>query len=262
MAGVPNPATSGSVNLALFAPLRRELVPTAKLLGLRRSPAGFEGVVAGKRVVASVAGMGGESVQRALHRLHEQHQPDHLMMIGFAGGLDRKLTAGAVIRVRYAVNESDRVLELSDVHAPREIADTALTHDRNPDQSVLTAEQPALSLETKQALHRKYRCAAVDMETCHAALMAQEWGVPLTVLRAVSDTADTTLPAQTATWMDADGRVHLGVLLRDLICHPSLIPQVAGMRRDAVHAAEQLALSARDAIHKLLGMIGPTDTPR
>lgn len=252
-----NPNATCRKTLALLAPLSQELKPTVKLLGLRRTVDGFEGTAHNTRILATIAGVGSHNIRKTLDRLREHTHPDHLLMIGFAGGLDPALPVASVIHVKTVKDEEGQTLLLNDHHPPTPIENNADRHDKT---SVLSLDQLTLNREAKRNLYTKHNCAAVDMETYQTAVIAREWNTPLTALRAISDPADTTLPANIAGWIGPNGAVRPWAVLRDLVTHPTLLPQVITMRNHAKQAATRLAQSTRDVIHKLCHTNDQTDT--
>jgi adenosylhomocysteine nucleosidase len=113
--------------------------------------------------------------------------------------------------------------------------------------------RPAELVSEKAALFRETGALAVDMETAAIAAACQRAGVPLLAMRAISDTADTPLPAPLAEWFDlARQRPRPRRLLAYLCRRPSAIgPFVRFLRglptaRRALTAAMLVAVEQWD----------------
>lgn len=87
----------------------------------------------------------------------------------------------------------------------------------------------------KLALGAAHDALAVDMESHVAAAVAAAHGLPLAVVRCISDGARHVLPPAIAVAMRADGGVDTGAMLRSLAAQPGQVPDlvrtVAGFAR-------------------------------
>jgi adenosylhomocysteine nucleosidase len=102
--------------------------------------------------------------------------------------------------------------------------------------------------EAKAALHGSSGAVAVDMESHIAARFADRHGLPLAVLRAVSDAADQTLPAAARLGLRPDGGVNVGAVLKALAADPRQLPALI---RTGLEAEKGFAALLR--CHHLLG---------
>jgi hypothetical protein len=73
-------------------------------------------------------------------------------------------------------------------------------------------------------LHASSGAIAVDMESHVAARFCAKHGLPLAVLRAVSDGADHALPPAAQRGMRADGSMDIGAVMRALAADPRQLP--------------------------------------
>lgn len=86
--------------------------------------------------------------------------------------------------------------------------------------------------QDKQFLHRATGASIVDMEShafiaeCERIAAQQRRPLAWSVVRAVSDTPDETLPAQLIDWIDADGNTRARRAVRDMLLTPSLIGHI------------------------------------
>lgn len=123
----------------------------------------------GRRTVSvGIIGMGQPHASRRAKLFLEKVEPKVLYLAGFAGGLNPVLGRGQV-----------RVVSAAD--APSVIHTT--------DGLVQTPEQ-------KRECFERSGCDIVDMESAHIIAVAAAAGVPLTIVRAVSDTAADSVPGK------------------------------------------------------------------
>lgn len=153
---------------------------------LASHPGWCTGRIGDAAVTVVHTGMGLEAAATAAAALLASVRPAWVLSGGFAGALDPRLRLGDVI---LAENFSDVAL-LSSVHR---------TSHRG---RLVSRARPAEFVEEKAALHRETGAIAVDMETAAIAAACTRAAVPLLALRAISDTAQTPLPAPLAEWFD------------------------------------------------------------
>ena len=163
-------------------------------------------------------GIGPASAERAFRELFAHEKPRRVISAGFAGGLDPALRAGETLTADFP---------------------TTLIFSR------------AIPLETpseKVAAFRTTGARIVDMESDIIGAACAGAGVPLTAVRAVSDTARESLPVPFAVWFDtARQRARPLALVAHLLRHPSHIapftrfvlrlPRVAAALAEAIEAA-------------------------
>ena len=107
----------------------------------------------------------------------------------------------------------------------------------------------ALTATAKAAVQARTGAAAIDMESHVAARVAARHGLPLLVLRVVSDRADQALPPAFARAMRADGGTDGAAMLRSLLARPGQLPRFIGASVDAVRALAVL--------RRVGGLLGP-----
>jgi adenosylhomocysteine nucleosidase len=193
-----------------------------KLAGLRKGKCGalpaWRGTIGTVKVTVIHTGIGPAAAERAIRELLAHEKPRSVISAGFAGGLDPALRPG-------------------DTHA----ADfpTALVFSK-----AVPLETPA----EKIAAFRETGARIVDMETDLIGAACARAGIPLRSIRAVSDSADESLPVPFDVWFDtARQRARPFALIAHLLRHPSHIapfarfvlrlPRVAAALAQAVEAA-------------------------
>lgn len=108
----------------------------------------------------------------------------------------------------------------------------------------------------KQHLFDTSGALAVDMESQVAARFAAARGLPLAVLRVISDDARHTLPPAALVAMRPDGGVALGRVLWSVAKNPLQIPALIRMGRGSGRAFKTL-LRCRDLLGAGLAGVGP-----
>lgn len=212
--------------IGIIAAARVELGLTIHRLNLRRAGRWW----VGPRHVAGVSGVGQPAALRTLDALLAEHRIDLLIVTGFAGGLDPALAPGSVLEPNRVRNERGETIELEGG------AGTLLTVDR----AVKTPEE-------KRLLRERCGADAVDMETLALAQAARQRSLPVRVVRAISDSADMALPAQSLRWLGPDGRSRPAAAAASLLANPTLLPTMIRMARCARLSA--CALAQRLAEH-------------
>jgi adenosylhomocysteine nucleosidase len=159
-----------------------------------------------------------------------------LISFGFAGGLDPRLRAGAIViprivHVHCAVQQADCAL-LARLGGP--------TAER-----MLAGHAVAARTEEKTELWRTSNAAAIDLESGAVAETARKAGRPFAVLRAISDPAGRTLPPAALSAVGGDGRVSPAALLRSLVRYPRQVGSLLATAHDFFLARRALAAKVR-----------------
>lgn len=159
-------------------------------------------------------GVGPAMAAKRVNSLLAEPKPRLLICAGFAGGLDPKLRTGDLV-----VAENLSTLEM--LARMRAVVPTATPFVFG---SILSRTLPVESVADKAALHRETGALAVDMESEAVAAACRVAGVPLLVVRTISDPADAALPVPFPDWFDVQGqRPRVLGLLKYLATHPSHI---------------------------------------
>ena len=166
-----------------------------------------------------------------------------IISFGVAGGLDPSLKPGD-LRVASGVVTAD---------GSRYPADPGWSTRLSARLGVsiglfASVDVPLADVAGKAALHARTGAATVDMESHVAAMAAQAVGVPFAALRAVTDTADRSLPHAAIVGMRADGGVDLPAIFASLTKKPGQMP---GLIRTGLDARKAFAALLRG--RQLLG---------
>lgn len=236
-------------NIVLVAALEIELRSTVARLRLQETDEKhvFRGNVGTHRVTAIVTGIGERMARRVAQLIGsgESGKPDRVIVAGFAGGLDPSLSPGHVVDARWVKREDGEVYELSNGLPPRLCEGGAGSAEsisqRTPARTVLSVDHVITSRQAKRELFERHAAAVVDMESFAVAEVAAKHGVPLSVIRAVSDAASFSLPRDIVRWTRADGTANTGAACRALLTRPWLLPTLLRLSRYSKRAARRLA---------------------
>ena len=177
-------------------------------------------------------GVGPEMAAARIDRLLKEKKPRLLICAGFAGGLDPRLGVGDLV---VGENLSSKEV-LATARAPGSVL---------PGAAFGAIVSRPLAVETvadKRTLFAKTGALAVDMESEAIAAACRAEGVPLLVVRTISDPAGDDLPVPFADWFDIEGqRPRVLGLLKYLTLHPSRIAPFARFVRGLAPARQALA---------------------
>jgi adenosylhomocysteine nucleosidase len=238
-------ATSGrGKKVAVVAALEEELSPLGERM---RNPVSHrmdsletrEGLLGDVGVVLAATGDGEQAARVGIARLLAHQEVDALIVVGVAGGLDPALQAGAIVAARAVHNGTEPVGEPDQKWLGR-----ALEQAGTVEGTVVSSSGIAIDSASKSRLWLELDGrvpAVVDLESATYAREAVTRGIPYLVLRAVSDTADETLPLDFNRFRDAHGRIDRNRVLRHALLHPHLLPRLLALRERVQECARRLA---------------------
>lgn len=213
----------------LLAATWAEMSPVVKLLKLSQRAddacaSAYSGNWRGLHVVAAVTGMGAARAADVAERLMDEHHPSRVLLLGFSGGLDPAMCVGWIVLPSKVMNEHGGEGAL-DGNGP----------------AILTVDRIASTPERKRELHARHGAAAVDMETFAVAKAAAACGLKLTVVRAISDPAEATLPAWINQCVRPDGTNNPSGAMLALLANPLRLKPLLSLASAAKQAGEALA---------------------
>ena len=162
-----------------------------------------------------VSGIGFKRAEAAAEALIEAGC-HHLISWGSCVALNNSLQTGDVIMAESMLLPSGRInlSTLESITSSKHSFPLVLGNMTNA-ETILDTQQK------KQALHAASGAIAADMESSAIALLAKKHDIPCTVIRAVSDTLDMSLPLRILEQVDPYGDVHLPGLTFALLKKPS-----------------------------------------
>ncbi len=204
--------------LALLAAMSQEIAPFRNAMNIEEKVAErgchiYKGQYRGRDIVLLQTGVGRRRAQRAARLAWERYPIAGMVSFGFAGALDGSAKCGDVV-VCDAIFCGDEPAQSGAAFAKRFLpdafmAEVAARAPGNPGFKVLRTSSVSVShvvceAEAKKALGQEFSAGAVDMESYWIAEIAHGRNVPFLTVRAISDSADDTLPPFDR-FMDANG---------------------------------------------------------
>jgi nucleoside phosphorylase len=235
-----NPAEIPRV--AILAPMPSELQPLRGPLGLaRRGDTEFLWGSAGRvEVVAALTGIGMRAGAQRAAQILEATSPDHLLVVGIAGGIGAGVAIGDLVVPGRVLN-----LDTGETTAPAAIGGHC-------GRGVLASSDRLLEEPAKALRLARQGVVAIDMETAAIAGVCQERSCPWSVFRAISDRADDgSTDAAILGLADADGKPNPAALIRFVLTRPQRIPQLVRLGRGSRAATRAAAGAAVAAIEGL-----------
>jgi adenosylhomocysteine nucleosidase len=232
----PAPADVGIVAAMPMeiGPLLARLKNPRKYAGERHTV--IEGELAGKIIVAIVAGVGRKSARRGTQLLISGHRPRWIISAGFGGALDPSLKRNQVV-LADEVLDTDGLRLSIDVSVPKESTGKhKITTGR-----LLTVDKIIRTAAEKAALRNQYyRADLLDMETSAVASVCTERGVRFLGVRVISDEAGVDLPPEILSIMGPTGSFRVGAAMGAIWRRPSSLKELLVLRDHANSAAEVL----------------------
>ncbi len=115
---------------------------------------------------------------------------------------------------------------------------------------VLSRDRPVLTAAEKEKLHHQSGAVAVDMESHLVAKIAEDSGKPFLVLRAIVDTALTTIPSVLFEAIDEDGNARARFVFQALL-KGNVRPTALSILYRAVKKANAALLGSAAALDRL-----------
>lgn len=242
-------SSAAPMTVALVAAVRDELMPTIHRLGLKPDAPWYVGQRSGKRIVAAFTGVGSRRAIEVFNTMLDEHRPSLVIHAGFAGGLDPALRVASIVVVDWVIDSQGQTYRLNGhipTATPTAIASGATggpgdASYRPAATTLLTMDHLVHSTTEKEALFRQHRAAVVDMETVHLARVAQQRGLAMKMVRAVSDPAGMSIPQEAVRWVNADGSHNLPAAVWHLVTRPWKIATTMQLGRNVKLAGANLA---------------------
>ena len=235
---------AAALRIAILAPMRSELRPLVRPLGLRRKEPGegalYAGAVGRVEVVAATTGIGTRAAARAAGRVLDSGPVDRLVVVGVAGGIGPSVGIGDLVVPALVID-----LSTGAEHRPAPLGAAAPRGTLATSDGLLTDPDEVARLERRGVV-------AIDMETAAIAAVCEERRCAWSVFRAISDRADDgSTDAAVFGLAGPDGGPNLPALARFLLTRPWRVPQLARLARGLRLAANAAAAAAVAAIEAL-----------
>src|SRR5680860_1785409 len=216
-----------------------ELAAVARALSLGPAERGSHtGAVGDVEIVATSTGIGTARAAEATARLFDALTPDHVMVVGIAGGVDAT-RVGAVVLPEVVVDDG----------TGREYRPSPLgEHSAHPASGRLSTSDEYSYSSARIAELIAHGVVAVDMETAAVAAVCEERDRPWSVVRAISDPVVADADDMVLRLVHPDGSPNVPAALRYTLTHPWRIPGLVRLGRDASRACRAAASGAAEQI--------------
>ena len=237
------PAVATLRRALVLAPMTSELRPVVRYARARRSPLEglrtFRGRVGGVDVAIARLGVGPASAENVTGLALSHLTVDHVLVCGIAGGLDPRLTKGAVVI-------PEVVMDLRSGHRYE-----SAPMDGVERRGMIATADHLVTDEVQLAALRAQGVVAMEMESSGVAAACARAGVPWTTFRVIADRPDEGLTDDVImSLLRSDGTSDVGAAVRLMILHPTRIPPMMRLALDSSRAASKAARVA-------LGSLGP-----
>ncbi len=223
--------------VAVLTPMPSELAPVVKAMALTaRGDGVYVGSVGSVDVVAMRTGMGLARATDAVTRLLDDEAVDHVMVVGIAGGIG-STCVGDIVCPAEVVDGSTNAAYTATPMGP--VGGTISSSDE-------FVVDPARIDALAQAGVR-----AVDMETSAIAAVCVARGCAWSAVRVVSDRATDHPDTAVLGLAHPDGSPNVRAALTFMATHPTRIPGLLRLGRDATKAAKRAASEATRRIRTM-----------
>jgi adenosylhomocysteine nucleosidase len=168
-----------------------------------------------------VTGVGSQNAERTARDLLSTSKPSLVISTGVAGALSPTLHIGDVVIAKEVIEE----------RTGTHFACAVPSSIQHPASSIVSASRMISSAQDKAALASRFAAVAVDMESAAIARVCAEHSVPYAAIRAISDTADESLPPAVVRFFDMDGRLRYGAVVGAILREPSLIGKLRRLQQ-------------------------------
>ena len=199
------------------------------------------------------SGMGIARAARATQVLIEAIHPTLLVSVGVAGGVAPDLGIGDVVVSRNTCQlENSRLSPFQSLAALSEPAWQAVEQALWPRNVRLLA---GTAITTRGAQFIDSQDVQMDnpileMETIGIARIATEKRLPLLSMRAISDGPQSPIPFDLEAALDEQFNLRVGGILKTLLAHPRILPQLLRMGRNTSLAAQNAAIALLAALSR------------
>ena len=167
-------------------------------------------------------GIGADAARRATEAVILEVRPARVLSVGFAGALDSTMKVADILQPRVVLNA----------------ADGART-ETGSGQGTLVSYAAVADREQKQKLAKAYAAVAVDMESAAVAQGAQARDVEFGALKAISDTADFSMPPM-ERFISSNGRFRSARFAVHVALRPWLWRRTIVLARNSARASRTL----------------------
>ncbi len=214
--------------------------------GSAGKPPARQPVKLNEQTLLIVSGMGRERAKQAAHRLIEEGV-DRLISFGSASALAPGLKPGDLVQAEEvrAAGRNCAVTAFLPEPARQRLAQQHIAVRAG---ALACVDEVIAGTGAKQALFRQTGAIAADMESAGILDAAEQAGLPVSVLRVITDSADMALPDAVLRRIDDFGRPDIPGLCLDLASSPAQIPAAIRLGCASRRAGRTMRLAARELL--------------
>jgi adenosylhomocysteine nucleosidase len=230
--------------VAILAPLRREMraLEARTEITHRWSTEPLRaalGQLEGTSVILACTGDGAVNAARSAEALFDRVSAGGVIVVGVAGALSPRLEPGQVLVAREVIEAGGSVPPPDAEWLRRVLRKTGATPATLVSEPRIVGSSGAKAKSYAALPHGTV--AAVDLETAALARIAAEHGLPYVALRAISDTAEESLPLDFNLLRDGTGAVDPRRVALRALTRPALLAPLWRMRARIALCSENLA---------------------
>jgi adenosylhomocysteine nucleosidase len=218
--------------MGFLAPMKPELRPLVQMLSLQRDGDVYRGTFGDTSVVAALTLIGMQAATDATERLLRDHDVDHVVVVGIAGGVPPSVSLGDVLVPEVVIDAATG----TEYHA-------APLGDAVVSGRIRTSDD--LTVDAGELLASGI--AACDMETAAVAAVCEAKGRPWTAFRAISDLVGGPVDNSVLAMANPDGTGNMWEAAKYLLPRPWKIPGLYRLARDTNVATKAAASAAIQA---------------
>jgi adenosylhomocysteine nucleosidase len=189
-------------------------------------------------IVLFESGPGTVRAAKAAHALIDAYRPRLVVSSGFAGGLDPRVNRYDLVAADSLVNSAGSKITLDPAALVPWLTEVPKLHRGQ----LLTLDRIVRLSDEKRRLGERHQALAVDMESFAVAEVCRERGVPVLVVRAISDAVDDELPADIGHLLSRKTFAgQLGAAVGSVFRRPGAAKDLYNLHQTALEASGRLA---------------------
>jgi adenosylhomocysteine nucleosidase len=191
-----------------------------------------------------LSGMGYDSARTAAQK-HLNLKVDALISWGVAGALEPSLNTGDLIFATSVVSH-DKTYQASVEWNNRLFTHFQNIHDKVLTANIVSSEEVCSSITDKNNLFKRTNAKAVDMESAAIVEIAGKNNLDFIVIRAIADSANTSIPDAVLKHTDNFGNPHILKFVLSCLSKPSQIGELMTLATSYKTALKTLSKIAPD----------------
>lgn len=240
--------------LAAFPQELRHVLKNLKVTGKEKKPPFtiYAGSYGSSDIVAVQTGMGPFETDAALEGVFKEHNPDHLLSIGFGGALYDGAKAGELVwGKRCLLCDKGKIDQKEDLKDEKTAYKKLSGKLDIKEGTVITITERTAKPVLRKMLPDNTPFPVCDMETFYVARLALKRGVPFFSVRSITDRLGEEIPEELFGVCDESGNFRFTRALGILVKRPALIPGSIRLGSISTGASKNLWRAVKSLIEVL-----------